>query len=258
MTALFYGQPLSSALMLGTAQYPSPEILRDAVLAARPGVLTVSLRRESAGERAGQAFWSLVHELGVPVLPNTAGCHTVKEAVTTAHMAREVFGTDWIKLEVIGEADTLQPDVFGLVEAARILNEEGFKVFPYTTEDLVVAERLLAVGCEVLMPWGAPIGSGKGLNNLFGLRAMRAHFPSVPLVVDAGIGVPSHAAQALELGYDAVLINTAVAKAGDPVRMAQAFGLAVQAGMLARMADPMEARDMAAPSTPVAGKAFLG
>lgn len=257
MAVSFYGQDVVSPLMLGTAQYPSPEILRDAVLAAQPGVVTVSLRRESAGERAGQAFWSLIQELKVPVLPNTAGCHTVKEAVTTAYMAREVFGTDWIKLEVIGELDTLQPDVFGLVEAARILTEDGFKVFPYTTEDLVVAEKLLAVGCEVLMPWGAPIGSGKGLNNVFGLRAMRAHFPGVPLVVDAGIGVPSHAAQALELGYDAVLINTAVAKAGDPVYMARAFRLAVEAGELARIADPMEERDMAVPSTPVAGKAML-
>ena len=191
-------------------------------------------------------------------MPNTAGCHTVKEAVTTAHMARGVFGTDWIKLEVIGEQDNLQPDVFGLVEAARILAEDGFKVFPYTTEDLVVAERLMAVGCEVLMPWGAPIGSGRGLNNVFGLRALRAHFPGVPLVVDAGIGVPSHAARALELGYDAVLINTAVAKAGDPAAMARAFRLAVEAGALAPAPDPMAERDMAAPSTPLPGTALLG
>ncbi|MFT8896481.1 MAG: thiazole synthase [Acetobacter sp.] len=253
----FYGTTLSSPLMLGTAQYPSPEILASAVKAAQAGVITVSLRRESAGQKAGQAFWSLIRELEVPVLPNTAGCHTVKEAVTTAHMAREVFETDWVKLEVIGEADTLQPDVFGLVEAARILTSEGFKVFPYTTEDLVVAEKLLAAGCEVLMPWGAPIGSGKGLNNVFGLRALRAHFPDVPLVVDAGIGVPSHAAQAMELGYDAVLINTAVAKAGDPIAMARAFSLAVEAGALAYQADPMAERDMAAPSTPLLGKPVL-
>ncbi|GBQ31525.1 thiazole synthase [Gluconacetobacter sacchari] len=254
---LFYGTELSSRLMLGTAQYPSPEILADAVREARAGVVTVSLRRESIGSRAGQAFWSLIRELRVPVLPNTAGCHTVKEAVTTAHMAREVFETDWIKLEVIGESDTLQPDMFALVEAARILTDDGFKVFPYMTEDLVGAERLLRAGCRVLMPWGAPIGSGRGLNNLFGLRALRAHFPDVPLVVDAGIGLPSHAAQAMELGYDAVLINTAVAQAGDPARMAAAFRLAVEAGLIARAADPMEQRDMAAPSTPVLGRAVL-
>ena len=130
------------------------------------------------------------------MLPNTAGCYSVKEAVTTAEMAREVFGTPWVKLEVIGEADTLQPDVFGLVEAARILSSDGFEVFPYTTEDLVVAERLIEAGCRVLMPWGSPIGSGKGLNNVFGLRALLAHFPDVPLIVDAGVGLPSHAAAA--------------------------------------------------------------
>ncbi|WP_281649736.1 thiazole synthase [Novacetimonas hansenii] len=254
---LFYGTELSSRLMLGTAQYPSPEILADAVRHAQAGVVTVSLRRESAGQRAGQAFWNLIRDLGVPVLPNTAGCHSVREAVTTAQMAREVFGTDWIKLEVIGESDTLQPDMFALVEAARLLTEDGFKVFPYMTEDLVGAERLLRAGCEVLMPWGAPIGSGKGLNNLFGLRALRAHFPGVPLVVDAGIGVPSHAAQAMELGYDAVLINTAVAKAGNPVEMARAFAMAVEAGRMAYVADPMEARDMATPSTPTIGQAVL-
>lgn len=257
MTA-FYGVELDSRLLLGTAQYPSPAILGDAVRASGAEVVTVSLRRESAEQRDGQAFWELIRELGVKVLPNTAGCHTVKEAVTTAQMAREVFGTTWVKLEVIGEDDSLQPDLFGLVEAAAILTGEGFQVFPYTTEDLVAAGRLLEAGCEVLMPWGAPIGSGLGLNNLYGLRSLRAHFPEVPLVVDAGIGLPSHAAAAMELGYDAVLLNTAVAKAGDPAAMAAAFAQAVAAGRAAYAADPMEPRDMAAPSTPVIGKAFLG
>jgi len=254
----FYGVELNNRLLLGTAQYPSPAILAEAVRAAGVEVVTVSLRRESAEQRDGQAFWRLIRELGVRVLPNTAGCHTVKEAVTTAQMAREVFDTPWIKLEVIGEDDSLQPDLFGLVEAAAILTAEGFQVFPYTTEDLVAAGRLLDAGCEVLMPWGAPIGSGLGLNNLYGLRSLRAHFPDVPLVVDAGIGLPSHAAAAMELGYDAVLLNTAVAKAGDPAAMAAAFSEAVAAGRKARAADPMEPRDMAAPSTPVLGKAFLG
>src|SRR5581483_5544287 len=157
-----------------------------------------------------------------------------------------------------GEDETLQPDVFGLVEAARMLCEEGFEVFPYTTEDLIVAERLVEAGCRVLMPWGSPIGSGRGLNNLFGLKALRARFPEVPLVVDAGIGVPSHAAQALELGFDAVLINTAVSQARDPVSMAGAFALAVEAGRAAYAAGPMEPRDLAVPSTPLIGKAFLG
>lgn len=253
-----YDTELSSRLFLGTSRYPSPAVLMKAVEASRAQVVTVSLRRESGGERAGQGFWSIIRDLGVLVLPNTAGCHSVKEAVTTAHMGREVFGTSWIKLEVVGENDTLQPDVFGLVEAARILCGEGFEIFPYTTEDLVVADKLLTAGCRVLMPWGAPIGSGRGLNNLFGLKALRGHFPDVPLVIDAGIGVPSHAAQAMELGFDAVLINTAVAQAANPAGMARAFAQAVDAGHAARLAGPMEPRDLAVPSTPVIGKAFLG
>jgi thiazole synthase len=253
----FYGRAFQSRLLLGTSQYPSPAILTQAVRASAAEIVTVSLRREGARGREGQDFWRLIRDLGVAVLPNTAGCHSAKEAVTTAQMAREIFDTPWIKLEVIGEADTLQPDVFGLVEAARILTNEGFDVFPYTTEDLVVAERLLEAGCKVLMPWGAPIGSGQGLNNPFGLRAMRAHFPDVPLVVDAGVGLPSHAAAAMELGYDAVLLNTAVAKAGDPVGMARAFARGVKAGRGAYLSQPMPPRDMAAPSTPVLGKAQL-
>ncbi len=255
---LFYGTELRSRLLLGTAAYPSPAILIDAIKASGAEVVTVSLRRESSGARAGQDFWSLIRDLGLRVLPNTAGCHSVKEAVTTAHLARDVFATPWIKLEVIGDADTLQPDVFALVEAARILSAEGFQVFPYTTEDLIVAEKLLDAGCRVLMPWGAPIGSGRGLNNIYALRTLRAHFREVPLVIDAGIGVPSHAALAMELGFDAVLTNTAVAQAGDPVLMAAALAKAVEAGHAAFRANPMQPRDMAVPSTPVLGKAFLG
>ncbi|MBA85705.1 thiazole synthase [Thalassobius sp. S69A] len=253
----FYDTRIESAMMLGTAQYPSPAILAQAFQRSGAGIATVSIRREGGAEKAGQAFWQLIQDLGVAVLPNTAGCHSVREAVTTAHMARELFDTPWIKLEVIGNADTLQPDPFGLIEAARILSEDGFQVFPYCTEDLVLCDRLLDAGCKVLMPWGAPIGTGLGLNNLYGLRSLRAHFPDVPLVVDAGLGLPSQAAQAMELGYDAVLLNTAVAKAGDPAAMAEAFAGAVAAGAQAYRAQPMMPRDMAAPSTPLIGKAFL-
>ncbi len=255
-TLKLYDIELPSRLMLGTSLYPSPAIMAESVRQSKASVVTVSLRREAGRGGAGQAFWSLIQSLGVHVLPNTAGCHSVKEAITTAQMAREVFGTNWIKLEVIGNEDTLAPDVFGLVEAAGMLAKDGFEVFPYTTEDLSVAEKLLRAGCKVLMPWGAPIGSGRGLNNLFGLRAMRAHFADVPLVVDAGLGLPSHAAAALELGYDAVLLNTAIAKAGDPVSMARGFALAVEAGRLSYLSDAMEPRDMAAPSTPVIGQPF--
>jgi thiazole synthase len=254
----FYGVELASRLLLGTARYPSPKVLAEAISACGAEVVTVSLRRESGAERGGQSFWAFIRALGVRVLPNTAGCHTVKEAVTTAHMARELFDTPWIKLEVIRDDETLQPDVFGLVEAARVLAEDGFEVFPYTTEDLAVADRLVEAGCRVLMPWGAPIGSARGLNNPYGLKALRAHFPDFPLVVDAGLGVPSHAAAAMEMGYDAVLLNTAVAEAGDPVAMAKAFALAIEAGRLAFAAQPLQPRDMAQPSTPVIGKAVLG
>jgi thiazole synthase len=207
----FYGQQIASRLLVGSALYPSPDILRRSVEASGASIITVSLRRESARERSGQGFFELIRAMGLKVLPNTAGCKSVKEAVTTAQMAREVFETPWLKLEVIHNDDTLQPDLFGLVEAARILCADGFQVFPYTTEDLGAAERLLAAGCEVLMPWGAPIGSARGINNPYALATMRAYFPGVPLVVDAGIGAPSHAALAMEMGYDAVLLNTAIA-----------------------------------------------
>ena len=252
-----YGTSIGSRLLLGTAHYPSPQILADAVKASRTEIVTVSVRRESAGGRTGQRFWELIRELGVRVLPNTAGCRTPKEAITTAQMARELFETDWVKLEVIANDDTLQPDLFGLVEAARVLAEDGFKIFPYTTEDLGAAERLMAAGCEVLMPWGAPIGTGRGLNNKYALKTLRNYFPGVPLIIDAGIGAPSHASEAMEMGYDAVLLNTAVSKAGDPVLMAKAFAAAIEAGRMAFEAGLMEVRDMAEPSTPVAGTPFF-
>lgn len=252
----FYGTEITSPLMLGTARYPSPQIMLDAIAASRTEIVTVSMRREAAGARAGDAFCSMIRSSGAHVLPNTAGCRTVKEAVNTAHMARELFNTRWIKLEVIGEDDTLQPDVFGLVEAASVLSADGFEVFPYTTDDLIVAGRLLDAGCQVLMPWGSPIGSGRGLNDRYALRTLRAHFPDIPLVIDAGIGLPSHACDAMELGYDAVLLNTAVSRAGDPVAMARAFASAVDAGVTAYRARPIEVRDMAQPSTPVIGTPF--
>ncbi|MGF6175168.1 thiazole synthase [Ensifer sp. 4252] len=252
-----YDTEITSRLLLGTAGYPSPAVLADAVRASQTQIITVSLRRETAGGKAGGAFFELIRELGTKILPNTAGCHTTKEAVLTAKMAREVFGTNWIKLEVIGNHDTLQPDVFALVEAARVLSNEGFEVFPYTTDDLVVAERLLEAGCRVLMPWCAPIGSAMGPQNLSALRSMRANFPDVPLIVDAGIGRPSHAATVMELGFDAVLLNTAVAGAGNPAMMASGFAKAIEAGRQAFEAGMLDPRDMAVPSTPVIGKAVF-
>jgi thiazole synthase len=180
----------------------------------------------------------------------------VREAVTTAKLARELFATSWIKLEVIADNDTLQPDVVGLVEAATILIKDGFEVFPYCTEDLSVATRLVDAGCKVVMPWAAPIGSARGITNRDALKLLRDRLSDITLVVDAGIGAPSHAAHALELGYDAVLLNTAIAKARDPVAMAGAFRSGVEAGRAAFEAGLMDARDFASPSTPVVGTPF--
>jgi thiazole synthase len=252
----FYGREFTSRLLIGTALYPSPAIMQGAIRASGAQIVTVSLRREAGGGKAGEAFWSLIRELGVTVLPNTAGCRTVREAVTTAKLARELFGTSWIKLEVIADNDTLQPDVVGLVEAADILIRDGFEVFPYCTEDLSVAMRLVDAGCKVVMPWAAPIGSARGIISPDALKLLRDRLLEIALVVDAGIGAPSHAARALELGYDAVLLNTAIAKAADPVAMARAFRQGVEAGRAAFEAGLMEARDFASPSTPVVGTPF--
>jgi len=251
-----YGSQFQSRLLLGTARYPSPAVLADSIRTSGCEIVTVSLRREAGGGRAGESFWRFIRDLGVKVLPNTAGCLTAKEAITTAQMAREVFATNWIKLEVIGDEDTLQPDVFALVDAARTLLREGFEVLPYTTDDLVVADKLLDVGCQVLMPWAAPIGTGRGMNNLYALRALRARFPQTPLIIDAGLGAPSHAAAVMELGYDGVLLNTAVARAGDPSAMARAFSLGIEAGRAAFFAKIITPRDMAVPSTPALGRPF--
>ena len=189
-------------------------------------------------------------------MPNTAGCHSAKEAITTAQMAREVFGTNWIKLEVIGDQYNLQPDPFETVKAAETLIKEGFEVFPYTTDDLVVAKKLVDVGCKILMPWGSPIGSGQGLMNPLNLKAIREKFPDIQLIVDAGIGKPSHATQAMELGYDGVLLNSAIALAHDPIMMAEGFKYALEAGRLGFQAGAMQKREFASPSTPTIGTPF--
>ena len=209
----------------------------------------------TAVKRATSSNWCKA--TGAHLLPNTAGCHTAREAITLAHMARELFDTPWIKLEVVGDAHTLQPDPFALLEAATQLVKDGFTVFPYCLDDLVSCQRLLDAGCTVLMPWGAPIGSGQGLLNPSALRTLRARLPGVPLLVDAGIGSPMDAAQALQMGLDGVLLNSAVAHAVDPVRMARAFALAIEAGRLGFEAGLMPPQDMAVPSTPVAGYPIL-
>ena len=250
------GATLSSRMMLGTALYPSPQVLADAVQASGTEVLTVGLRRLQPEHGGGQAFWQRVQATGCRILPNTAGCHSAGEAITLAHMAREIFGSTWIKLEVVGDDYTLQPDPFGTLEAARSLVRDGFDVFAYTTDDLVLAQRLRDAGCAAIMPWAAPIGTGRGPVNPGALATLRARLPDAVLVVDAGLGRPSHAAQVMEMGFDAVLLNTAVAQAGDPVRMARAFAQAVSAGRLAFESTPMAERQTAQPSTPTVGTPF--
>jgi thiazole synthase len=252
----FYGKEFASRLLIGSALYPSASIMQDSIRDSGAEIVTVSLRREAAGGKVGDVFWSLIQKLGVTVLPNTAGCRSVRDAVTTAKMARELFGTSWIKLEVIADNDTLQPDVVGLVEAATILIKDGFDVFPYSTEDLSVAQRLVDAGCQVVMPWAAPIGSARGIVNRDALKLLRDRLPDITLVVDAGLGAPSHAAEAMELGFDAVLLNTAIAKAEHPAAMAAAFKLAIEGGRIGYEAGLMGPRDFASPSTPVIGTPF--
>ena len=253
---------LHSRFLLGTAGYPSPEVLRQAIEASGSQVLTLGLKR-TLGSHEGRdnGFVQIIRDTarahGAHLLPNTAGCRSAQEAITLAHMARELLGTHWIKLEVVGDEHTLQPDPFELVAAAAQLTRDGFEVLPYCTDDLVSAHRLIDAGCRILMPWAAPIGSGMGLLNPWALRTLRARLPDVTLVVDAGLGAPSHAAAAMELGMDAVLLNSAVAQALDPVRMAGAFRRAVIAGRDGFRAGLMSPSDVAIASTPVSGQPFV-
>ncbi len=254
------GRALRSRFFIGSAGYPSPQVLGEAIRASQSQVLTVGLKRalQGAGDNGAVALaLQSIQSQGGCLLPNTAGCRSAREAVTLAQMARELYGTAWIKLEVTGDEHTLQPDPFELLCAAEQLVRQGFTVFPYCTEDLVLCRRLLDAGCAVLMPWGAPIGSGQGLLHRHGLRTLRERLPDAVLIVDAGLGAPSHAAEALELGFDAVLLNSAVAQARDPVRMAGAFRDAIAAGRAAWRAGLMAPQDFAVASTPVGDHAFL-
>jgi len=251
-----YGKEFSSRILIGTAMYPSPKIMLDSIDESASQIVTLSLRRQNPNEKNGQEFWKLIEQTGCELLPNTAGCKTVQEAVTLAKMSREIFGTNWIKLEVVGDDYNLQPDPFLTVEAAKILIKDGFHVLPFCTDDLVFNLRLLDAGCEVLMPWGSPIGTGKGLMNPYSLQTLRDRIKHVPMIIDAGLGKPSDACIALEMGFDAVLLNTAVAKANDPVLMSRGFKLAVQAGRDAFLAGKIQTKQTASASTPTIGMPF--
>jgi thiazole synthase len=241
-------------LWLGTGGLTSLEAVRAVVRAAQPGLVTVSMRRASGTEPG--SLLDTLRRLGARVLPNTAGCSSAREAVLTAELAREALGTDWVKLEVIGDETSLLPDVVELLDAAETLVDAGFTVLPYTTADPVVAQRLADAGCAAVMPLGSPIGSGRGIADPHAIEAVRAAV-HVPVVLDAGIGTASEAAQAMELGCDAVLVATAVTRAEDPVAMARAMRHAVEAGVLARSAGRIPRRTAARASSPREGRVVV-
>ncbi|WP_419418465.1 thiazole synthase [Legionella sp. D16C41] len=243
------GKTLQSRLLLGTACYPSLDTVAQAIDASQTEVITLSLKRQAPHAPDNNTFWQMIKKLNCHLLPNTAGCRDAKTAINTAHVARELFATNWVKLEVIGDDYNLQPDPIELIKAAKILINEGFIVFPYCTDDLVICQKLVDIGCDILMPWAAPIGSGKGLMNPYALETLRHRLPKTTLIVDAGLGKPSHATAVMELGFDGVLLNTAVALATSPVTMANAFCHAVIAGHLGFQAGLMIERNMAKPST---------
>jgi thiazole synthase len=251
-----YNETFNSRFLLGTALYRSPTQMSDSIKASGSQFITLSLRRQNPEQNDGNAFWQLIKNTGCKLLPNTAGCKSAKEAINLAEMSRELFETNWIKLEVIGDDYNLQPDPFELVIAAKELINRGFKVLPYCTDDLVLCLRLKDAGCQALMPWGSPIGTGQGLLNKYHLQSLRDRINDIPLIIDAGIRSPSQACEALEMGFDAVLLNTAVAKADDPVLMAEAFSWAIKAGRSSYLAGLMQRRQTAQPSTPILGQPF--
>ena len=249
-TLIIAGESFGSRLIVGTARFPSRQVLLDALEACGAEMVTASIRRISL-EGYSESLVDLVGGR-YRMLPNTAGCATVKDAVLTAQLARESLETDWVKLELIGDRETLYPDVAELIQAAEQLVNDGFTVLPYCTDDPVVCRRLADVGCAAVMPLGSPIGSGMGLTNPYNLELLCYRSP-VPVILDAGIGTASDAARAMELGCDAVMVNTAIAQANDPVNMARALAEAVSAGRRARLAGRIPRRAYAEPSSPQLG-----
>ena len=239
-----------SRLIIGSARYPNQRVMLDAIEASGAEVVTVAIRRVSL-DGGGESIFDLLRGR-VEILPNTAGCYTVRDAVLTAQLAREALGTDWIKLEVIGDDETLFPDVEHLLRAAEELVNDGFVVLPYCNDDPITCKKLENLGCAAVMPLGAPIGSGMGIRNPYNIRIIREQ-SSVPVIVDAGVGTASDAAIAMELGCDGVLLNSAVALARDPVRMARAMRLAVDAGRLAYNAGRIPRKLYATASSPTEG-----
>jgi thiazole synthase len=246
------GKTFSSRLIVGTGKYKDGEQTRQALAASGADMVTVAVRRVNL-DRSKESLLDFIDTKKYFLLPNTAGCYTADEAIRAARLGREVGLSDWVKIEVIGDQRTLYPDVAATVEATRVLVKEGFTVLPYTSDDPVVAQKLLDAGAAAIMPLGAPIGSGLGIQNIANLRILRELFSGIPLVVDAGVGTPSDAAIALELGYDAVLMNTGIAGAKEPVLMAEAMKHAVIAGRQGYLAGRMPKKLYATASSPVEG-----
>jgi thiazole synthase len=246
------GRTFASRLFVGSSRYPNQQVMLEAIEASGAEVVTVAIRRVQLNDPSRQSIVHLLDPTRYTILPNTAGCYTAKDAVLTAQLAREALETDLIKLEVIGDERTLFPDVEHLIRAAAELVADGFTVLPYTNDDPVTAKKLADIGCAAVMPLGAPIGSGMGIRNPYALQIMREMVP-VPLIVDAGVGTASDAAVAMELGCDGVLMNSAIAGARDPVRMARAMRLAVEAGRLAYLSGRIPRKLYATASSPVEG-----
>ena len=242
-----------SRLFVGTGKYRSFQEMARCHAASAAEVVTVAVRRVNLTDKTKESLVDYIDRSKVFILPNTAACYSADEAIRTAMLAREVGLSNWVKLEVIGDQKTLFPDNEGLLEATRVLVKEGFVVLPYTNDDLVNARKLIDAGAAAVMPLGAPIGSGLGIQNITNLRIMRETITEVPLIVDAGVGTASDAAIAMELGYDGVLMNTAIAEAEDSEKMAEAMKLSVQAGRLAYLAGRMPKKLYASASSPMAG-----
>jgi thiazole synthase len=247
------GREFRSRLMIGTGKYRSFPEMAACHEASGAEVVTVAVRRVNLDDRGKESLLDYIPRDRYFLLPNTAACYTAEEAVRTARLAREALASDWVKLEVIGDPETLFPDNEGLLEATRVLVREGFVVLPYTTDDLINARKLIDAGAAAVMPLGAPIGSGLGIQNVTNLRILREKITAVPLIVDAGVGTASDAVLAMELGFDGVLMNTAVAEAGDAPRMARAMKLAVESGREAYLAGRMPKRLYASASSPMSG-----
>jgi thiazole synthase len=246
------GRTFTSRLIVGTGKYKSGEETAVAIEASGAEMVTVAVRRVNL-DRSKESLLDFIDPKRYFLLPNTAGCYTADEAIRAARLGREVGISDWVKIEVIGDQQTLYPDVQATIEATRVLVKEGFTVLPYTSDDIVVAKKLIDAGASAIMPLGAPIGSGMGIQNVANIRILREMVTSVPLIVDAGVGTASDATVALELGADAVLMNTAIANAQDPILMAQAMKHGVIAGRAAYLAGRMPKRLYASASSPLEG-----